>query len=375
MAAQEVLEDPSEPTKYKKWILKVSIHCEGCKRKVKKILTQVEGVHEVDIDTKQQKVTVTGNVEGETLLRKLIKSGKHAKLWPENAGQKEKKSSKCKNKEKLTEAQETIEKPCQGSVKEIKPPIIKVEVAVQEPSENSQGGGVKDTDGGGGGGGVTKCIEESGGGASEVATSEGGTTIGGLDQVVKELKMEEKKWESGDTGGAQPPPAVEGKGVENNTTSPVIGKVKSGGGGNDGGSSGKMKRIEGQNGNSVRGEKSSATQEAMRMGKNHVDGPPSIPVPAHHKPTSHHGYDHYPPQYYGPSGLPPVYAVSYNTTNPTTSYTASYYASAPPNSYVYSHSGGPDVQAPPSDLDAHPRQPLDSFEIFSDENPNGCSIM
>jgi hypothetical protein len=34
---------PPLPLPYKSCTLKVSIHCEGCKRKVKKILTSIEG--------------------------------------------------------------------------------------------------------------------------------------------------------------------------------------------------------------------------------------------------------------------------------------------------------------------------------------------
>ncbi|KAH6766388.1 Heavy metal transport/detoxification superfamily protein [Perilla frutescens var. hirtella] len=76
--------DTSEPLTYKTWILRVSIHCGGCKKKVKKVLQSIEGVYKIEIDTKQHKVVVTGNVESGTLIKKLIKSGKNAELWPEN---------------------------------------------------------------------------------------------------------------------------------------------------------------------------------------------------------------------------------------------------------------------------------------------------
>ncbi|PKU68479.1 heavy metal-associated isoprenylated plant protein 36 [Dendrobium catenatum] len=82
-------EAAAEPLKYKTLALKVSIHCEGCKKKVKKVLQGIEGVYKTTIDSQQQKVTVTGNVEADTLIKKLVKSGKHAELWPEKkpAGQ------------------------------------------------------------------------------------------------------------------------------------------------------------------------------------------------------------------------------------------------------------------------------------------------
>ncbi|GAA0152732.1 hypothetical protein LIER_11139 [Lithospermum erythrorhizon] len=62
-------------------VLRVNIHCDGCKHKVKKTLQKIEGVYKVSIDVDQGKVTVTGNVDSATLIRKLEKSGKHAELW------------------------------------------------------------------------------------------------------------------------------------------------------------------------------------------------------------------------------------------------------------------------------------------------------
>ncbi|KAK6146098.1 hypothetical protein DH2020_019967 [Rehmannia glutinosa] len=62
-------------------VLKVNIHCDGCKHKVKKILQKIEGVYTIKIDSEQGKVSVSGNVDPSTLIKKLIKNGKHAELW------------------------------------------------------------------------------------------------------------------------------------------------------------------------------------------------------------------------------------------------------------------------------------------------------
>ncbi|CAL9180568.1 unnamed protein product [Musa hybrid cultivar] len=72
-----------EVLKFKTHILKVNIHCDGCKLRVKKILHRIEGVFSVDVDVENKKVTVQGNVDSETLINKLTKSGKHAQLWPQ----------------------------------------------------------------------------------------------------------------------------------------------------------------------------------------------------------------------------------------------------------------------------------------------------
>lgn len=62
-------------------VLRVNIHCDGCKQKVKKLLQKIDGVYNIAIDAEQGKVTVSGNVDPATLLKKLEKSGKHAVLW------------------------------------------------------------------------------------------------------------------------------------------------------------------------------------------------------------------------------------------------------------------------------------------------------
>ncbi|CAN4124929.1 unnamed protein product [Withania somnifera] len=64
--------------------LRVNIHCDGCKQKVKKLLQRIEGVYQVNIDSEQQKVTVSGSVESGNLIKKLVKAGKHAELWSQN---------------------------------------------------------------------------------------------------------------------------------------------------------------------------------------------------------------------------------------------------------------------------------------------------
>ncbi|XP_022734074.1 heavy metal-associated isoprenylated plant protein 37-like [Durio zibethinus] len=66
-------------------VLKVSIHCDGCKQKVKKLLQRIEGVLQVSMDAEQQKVTVLGSVDSATLIKKLIRAGKHAEVWPQKS--------------------------------------------------------------------------------------------------------------------------------------------------------------------------------------------------------------------------------------------------------------------------------------------------
>ncbi|KAJ6305847.1 hypothetical protein OIU78_021217 [Salix suchowensis] len=66
--------------------LKVNIdcHCDGCKKKIKKMLKKIEGVYSTKIDAEHGKVTVTGDVDPAKLIKQFEKSGKHAELWGGN---------------------------------------------------------------------------------------------------------------------------------------------------------------------------------------------------------------------------------------------------------------------------------------------------
>ncbi|KAG8078995.1 hypothetical protein GUJ93_ZPchr0007g6325 [Zizania palustris] len=79
----------SEPIECQALVLRVSIHCEGCKKKVKKVLQNVHGVLICDVDARSNKVTVTTsrNVDANILIAKLRKSGKQAEPWPEEPKQ------------------------------------------------------------------------------------------------------------------------------------------------------------------------------------------------------------------------------------------------------------------------------------------------
>ncbi|KAG8473971.1 hypothetical protein CXB51_033602 [Gossypium anomalum] len=101
MATKAADQEPVGALKYKTWVLKVLIHCEGCKKKVKKVLQAIDGVYETKIDSQQHKVTVTSSVDAETLIKKLTKSGKYVELWPElKPEKKDKKSGKTNDKQK-----------------------------------------------------------------------------------------------------------------------------------------------------------------------------------------------------------------------------------------------------------------------------------
>nr|CAB3449925.1 unnamed protein product [Digitaria exilis] len=62
-------------------VLKVAMSCEGCAGAVRRVLTKMEGVETFDIDLKEQKVTVKGNVKPEDVFQTVSKSGKKTSYW------------------------------------------------------------------------------------------------------------------------------------------------------------------------------------------------------------------------------------------------------------------------------------------------------
>ncbi|XP_002969798.2 copper transport protein CCH [Selaginella moellendorffii] len=57
-------------------VIKVRMHCEGCRKKVKKALSKIPGIQELKVDLKEQKVTIKGDVDIKKVLLKLARTGK-----------------------------------------------------------------------------------------------------------------------------------------------------------------------------------------------------------------------------------------------------------------------------------------------------------
>ncbi|OAY61789.1 heavy metal-associated isoprenylated plant protein 35 [Manihot esculenta] len=172
--ATKPAEAAPDQLKYQTWVLKVSIHCEGCRKKVRKILQGVDGVYMTQIDSQQHKVTVTGNVVAETLIKKLAKSGKHAELWPEKP-EKDNKSGKSKSNgaqdpkdSKEVGADDDSDKDVQKNLKEKPDTVAKSgsgdDQSVDAKGEKAGGGGenAAAATGGGGNGGKKKKKKKGG---------------------------------------------------------------------------------------------------------------------------------------------------------------------------------------------------------------------
>ncbi|KAL7133361.1 hypothetical protein ABFS83_12G135500 [Erythranthe nasuta] len=66
-------------------VLRVSLHCRGCEKKMRKHLSRMEGVTSFEIDFAAKKVTVTGNVTPANVLSSISKVKSNAQLWPSNS--------------------------------------------------------------------------------------------------------------------------------------------------------------------------------------------------------------------------------------------------------------------------------------------------
>ncbi|XP_016487539.1 heavy metal-associated isoprenylated plant protein 35-like [Nicotiana tabacum] len=255
------------PLHYTTWVLKVSIHCPGCKRKVKKVLQSIEGVYTIDIDPQQQRVIVTGNVDAETLIRKLVKNGRSAELWPKP------KPTVKKKKPKKNENSDDDDEP-------------------EEDDENNE-----------------KTAENSEANMRNNGPQRHGVRFGGVETITLDDRLAPES-----VAAVERYPAAE---------------QKAGGGGGGGGQGGakKKKKKKKKSGNSnananagSNGAPPSSESEVAKMGTGQVIDQANPGHPFQH-PYSN-PYDQNPPTYCVPHQS---YVVSYNAAHPTISAAPSYY--------------------------------------------------
>ncbi|CAI8603217.1 unnamed protein product [Vicia faba] len=62
--------------------LKVRMCCTGCERVVKNAVYKLKGIDSVKVDLEMERVTVTGYVERNKVLKAIRRAGKRAEFWP-----------------------------------------------------------------------------------------------------------------------------------------------------------------------------------------------------------------------------------------------------------------------------------------------------
>ncbi|XP_077248632.1 copper transport protein ATX1-like [Tasmannia lanceolata] len=102
-------------------VLKVGMSCEGCAGAVKRALTKMEGVESFDVDMKEQKVTVKGNVQPDAVLQAVSKTGKKTLFWEAEVKATEVKEAEVEVTEvREAEAKATEVKEAEGKTEEVK---------------------------------------------------------------------------------------------------------------------------------------------------------------------------------------------------------------------------------------------------------------
>lgn len=64
--------------------LKVGMHCDRCIKAIKKAIKTIDDMESYQLETEINKVTVTGNVTPEEVVKALQKIGKTATYWDED---------------------------------------------------------------------------------------------------------------------------------------------------------------------------------------------------------------------------------------------------------------------------------------------------
>ncbi|KAL2551880.1 Heavy metal transport/detoxification superfamily protein [Forsythia ovata] len=62
--------------------IKVKMDCDGCERRVKNAVKNMKGVTNVEVRRKQHRVTVSGYVDPNKVLKRVKSTGKRAEFWP-----------------------------------------------------------------------------------------------------------------------------------------------------------------------------------------------------------------------------------------------------------------------------------------------------
>lgn len=70
-------------------VLRVAMSCQGCVGAVNRVLSKMEGVDSFEIELKEQKVTVKGNVQPDAVLQTVSKTGKKTTFWEKEEETKE----------------------------------------------------------------------------------------------------------------------------------------------------------------------------------------------------------------------------------------------------------------------------------------------
>eukprot|EP00246_Nothoceros_aenigmaticus_P000137 TRINITY_DN1018_c0_g4_i1.p1 TRINITY_DN1018_c0_g4~~TRINITY_DN1018_c0_g4_i1.p1 ORF type:complete len:188 (-),score=69.78 TRINITY_DN1018_c0_g4_i1:271-834(-) len=88
-------EKPKDPPPPKTVELKVVVCCEGCDKKVRRVVTNLAGVDAIKYEWPKRKITITSEtVKAEDVLKRCNKGKTRVQMWPEEKKPEEKKEEK-----------------------------------------------------------------------------------------------------------------------------------------------------------------------------------------------------------------------------------------------------------------------------------------
>ncbi|KAL0708922.1 hypothetical protein Bca4012_015900 [Brassica carinata] len=365
-------------------VMKLDMHCEGCGKKIKRLLKHYKGVEDVKIDYKDNKMTVVGNVDAEAVRDKvaerikrkveIVSPKKEAPPPPPPSGG-EKKPADEKPAEKKPSGEGKDEKKKEAGEKTAPPPLAppKESTVVLKTKLHCEGCEHK----------IKKIVNKIKGvnsvaidSAKDLVIVKGIIDVKQLTPYLNEklkrtVEVVPPKKEEGTTVAAAAAPAPAGgekkdKDVGEKKENKEVGEKKDGG---------EKKKEVAPVGGEGGGEKK---KEVAPAGGG--DGGATVDV----KKSEYSGYG-YPPQpmYYYPPGQ--MYGQHYMMQGQSSqSYVQEPYTNQGYGQESYTNQGynqGYGQEAPPpqpymnhqgyADPYAHMRAP----QMFSDENPEGCSVM
>ncbi|KAL6336487.1 hypothetical protein AAG906_018442 [Vitis piasezkii] len=313
-------------------VFKIDLHCDGCAKKVRRYVRNFDGVEDVKVDTASNKVTVTGKADPVKLREKLEEKTKKKVALISPVPKKEAKDggadkkSDDKSDEKKSDEKKSDEKSRMRRRRTIKTKRVVLKIRLHCDGCIHK---------------IKKIISKSKGVKTVTVDSQKDlvTVTGPMD--VKELipYLKEKLRRT-----------VE---IVSPKKDDAGGDKKEKGGGGDKKEGGGEKKKEGD-GKAAGGEKKEGDAKAASGGKQEEGG-----VKVEVNKMEYHGYGYAPPPqyYYGP----PMYNHGYPAEGPSQWYEPPMYGQGYSGEGP-SHHGYVVEHTPPP-------------QIFSDENPNACSVM
>uniref|UniRef100_A0A0A9D278 HMA domain-containing protein n=1 Tax=Arundo donax TaxID=35708 RepID=A0A0A9D278_ARUDO len=325
----------SEPVECQVLVLRVSIHCEGCKKKVNKVLQNVNGVYGCDIDARSNKVVVTTftKLDPNILVAKLRKSGKQAALWPEQPVQQQSPPAESRSQEPNNQSDD----PGKPNEPAEKPAADNAETSAAEPSNPQLAPEPKQS---------TGETSKPAPGSKDASNADGNGSTGAETMAA---------------AGQQQPNEAKGKAKQQpEEKQPVDARVTVEYDRGVGGYDNRMPPPQ----HPVHAVMSYNVARPSASASYYAGAPAPVPMPmARPGPGPSQGYidEHYTPSYYGRSSpyyyppQPSPYRYQYQQQASTEDY---YYgAGAPPQRSAFS-------------------PPRDGYgDMFNDENANSCSVM